>query len=105
MCSTHDYAHLVPDPAPVPSYLAGLPAADDALAFALSLVEGESDGWPAPDQPCSDDAECGTTCYEDDGAFVYETTRGGNGYAVEDVQAYCWCEHHGPQAAVGGPRR
>lgn len=103
MCHASDYAHLVPDPVPVPAHLAGLPAAEDALAFVLTL--SDEPVWPEPDQPCSDDADCGTTCYEDSGAWVYETTRGGNGYAVEDVQAYCWCEHHGPQAAVGGPRR
>jgi len=56
--------------------------------------------WPAADEPCSDDFDCGRSCYLDGDAWVYETTRGGNGYAVEDVQAYCWCEHHGPQAAV-----
>lgn len=50
--------------------------------------------WPAPHEPCSDDTDCGTTCYQDDGIWVYETTRGGHGYAVEDVQAYCRCEHH-----------
>lgn len=87
MCSWHDYAHLGSSgPTPDPG---------------SSSAELEpSPGWPAPDQPCTDEAECGTTCYEDSGQFVYETTRGGNGYAVEDVQALCWCEHHGPQAGL-----
>jgi hypothetical protein len=55
-----------------------------------------SPGWPAPDEPCDDDAECARSCYrDDDNGFVYEGTRGGNGDPEEDVQYQCWCEHHG----------
>lgn len=50
--------------------------------------------WPAPDEPCSDEADCGTTCYQDGGSFVYETTRDNGWGGDEDVQAYCRCEHH-----------
>lgn len=53
-------------------------------------------GWPLAGEPCRDDLNCGTRCYQDDdNGFVYEGQRGGNGYAVEDVQFECWCEHHG----------
>lgn len=53
-----------------------------------------SAGWPEPDQPCSDDFDCGRSCYEDAGDFVYETTRDNGWGGDEDVQAYCRCEHH-----------
>ena len=54
-----------------------------------------SAGWPAANEPCSDDFDCGRSCYEDDGDFVYETTRDNGWGGDEDVQAYCSCEHHG----------
>lgn len=52
--------------------------------------------YPAPDAPCDPDLDCGRSCEDDGyGGFAYEGQRGGNGYAVEDVQFECWCEHHG----------
>lgn len=58
--------------------------------------------WPDSDRPCSDDADCGRSCYLDDAnGWVYEGQRGGSGYAVEDVQFMCQCEHHhGPSAGA-----
>lgn len=52
--------------------------------------------YPAPDAPCDPDLDCGRSCEDDGyGGFAHEGQRGGNGYAVEDVQFECWCEHHG----------
>ena len=49
--------------------------------------------WPAAHEPCSDD--CDGTCYqEDDGTWVFETTRENGWGGDEDVQALCPCEHH-----------
>lgn len=46
--------------------------------------------WPAAHEPCDYDADCGRACdQEDDGRWMYETTRAG-----ADVMAYCRCEHH-----------
>lgn len=53
-----------------------------------------SAGWPAANEPCSDDFDCGRSCYEEGGEFVYETTRDNGWGGDEDVQAYCRCEHH-----------
>lgn len=50
--------------------------------------------WPAADQPCDPDLDCGRSCYEESGEFVYETTRDNGWGGDEDVQAYCRCEHH-----------
>lgn len=47
-------------------------------------------GWPEPDEPCSDDHDCGRSCYQDTGSFVYETTT----IDGADVQCYCQCDHH-----------
>lgn len=57
--------------------------------------------WPDSDVPCSDWHDCGTTCYWDGWGFARDGQRGGNGYAVEDVQFTCTCEHHdGPSAGA-----
>ena len=71
MCHASDYAHLLEQPS-----------------------------WPEPQEPCSPDAECGSSCEADGyGGWVREGQRGGNGYAVEDVMFECHCEHHRPEPA------
>lgn len=76
---------------------ATVPALVEGLVWTCpTCSEAVSVGWPAPDEPCDADSECGTSCYrDDDNGFVYEGVRGGNGYALEDVQFVCSCEHHG----------
>lgn len=60
----------------------------------LCWEHAPSAGWPRSDEPCSDDFDCGTTCFRDGDEFVYEGTRVNGFGADEDCQFYCKCEHH-----------
>lgn len=99
MCTTHDLAHITEGP----SFLAGLPAAEDALGFARTLVAyspapvptygwDDADAGPEPEahEPCDPDCEGGSCEPAPFGGWVREINRRGC-----DIMVTCFCEHHG----------
>lgn len=105
MCSWRDYQHLGAVPGQVRHELEEAAAVLEQEQGLVPAPELEpSPGWPAPGQPCDEEAECGRSCYFDEASgWVYEGQRGGGGYAIEDVQFYCQCEHHQPVPARTTP--